>query len=337
MRGTMVGRNTLAASLLAAFIASALAGCFAAPDAAAYRVVGTDGKGAIGFAYDGHGVLPFDGNITIDVEDVNNTGQVVVHGAFDGRQFDVVFDRFNGLKDFHDGGIVSGLREHGDSGVGDTSVPAVDLDVAGWGTARVTVDGEPLIDPVNGTAEWAAHFMVVRNGFRDDDTGTVWNGDRSGPYDPDVPGDATTVDGDWEIHLALRTTDPSGGPATAYHEFDSNGEVNSPAYAETHAFEARPGSARVIINATNYSPTGTQTMDLDFVLSSPSGEELESASASPDFGETVMITWDVNLTEDGEFTVDVSGSAVQGTYNVDVHVTNPAVAYNFWWEDVSFS
>lgn len=307
-----------------------------------YQVYASEGSFASGFAYDGEGIVPLDGAAFLDVNDQANTGRLVVDGRLGNREFDVRFANFSESKPFHDGGIAADLAEHGASGVGDKSIPQVDLEMAAWGKATVTYGGNLLKDPATGADQWTAHFMVIRNGVRDNATGAIYaDANRTTPYDPMDPTNGTTAPHDYELHLVLRNQ-TSNGTANGFSVKRVDCCQNSAGpFAGTHElFSATSmGShAQVYVNLTSTPVTAT---NLTFDFKRPSGSTITTqrlgpaqVGAAPSSGFMVSFSLD----EIGSYTVAVAGRFSPGSsYTIEGNVDAPAaVVLNLWWENLIF-
>jgi hypothetical protein len=106
------------------------------------------------------------GTIEIDVNDLNNTGKVLVEFSEGNDRFRISFDRFSAKAAFQGGGIATGIYEHGDSGNGDPLYPKTWLYLAGWGTATLWKNDQVLYK------DYDAHFMVMERS-RDPNTHEV--------------------------------------------------------------------------------------------------------------------------------------------------------------------
>jgi hypothetical protein len=73
--------------------------------------------------YGGKPLTPVKGAIEIDVNELANTGRVVVEFAEGADRYRIVFDRFVAKQPFQDGGLATRVYEHGDSGNGDPLYP----------------------------------------------------------------------------------------------------------------------------------------------------------------------------------------------------------------------
>lgn len=141
------------------------------------------------FVWDGVGSVPVEGEMSIEVDPRSNTGRVSAwwkdrHGYWTYEQTRFVHP------DFHPSGVRIGsstqsvdtvLNEamatnvylHGDTTCGAPVLPTVYTYLGAWGRATVTLNGEPFVNPFEFPApQWDAHVMVTE-GVRRDDDGTV--------------------------------------------------------------------------------------------------------------------------------------------------------------------
>ena len=100
------------------------------------------------------------GTITIDVNEIENSGTFRADLELPEGRYVVELDRFYQFSPCQDGGIAAYLFEHGNSGCGDSNWPKSLLYVAGWGYGHATLNGERLYDG------YEIHFMVTQ-GMRD--------------------------------------------------------------------------------------------------------------------------------------------------------------------------
>lgn len=344
-------RSSLVALLIVGLSLTALSGCLETKTTA-YHVYGTKGTFAYGFAYGGgKGVLPLEAPAFIDVSDADNTGFLIVKGKAGGEDLEVHFDHFEQTKPFHDGGIAAAFREHGASGVGDKTVPEVDLDMAGWGHATLKRGGGVIKD-ITGSDTWVAHFMVIRNGVRDDATGAIWaDVNKSAPYDPAEPAMGLSTPGDWELHLVLKnqTTGNASG-AKAFGPLNYRGMASTTVTQTDRLFTgsaAIGGTAFVYLNVTG-SPTAAGT-NVTFTVKSPSGATIVAQRVGPAFPPNPMGAMGQTqaryfkqvsfpVIEAGDYSVTTTGQvAAQGGFNINgVAIPPPSQVINFWWEDLIF-
>jgi hypothetical protein len=101
------------------------------------------------------------GTVTVDVDEIRNTGTFEARLKIPEGDFVLAMDKFNEFNPCQNGGIVAYLHEHGsDSGCGDNNWPKTFVFLAGWGFGHATLNGKPLYD------NYEVHFMVTQ-GIRD--------------------------------------------------------------------------------------------------------------------------------------------------------------------------
>lgn len=104
------------------------------------------------------------GTVTMDVDEIANTGTFEARLRLPEGDFVLAVDRFSEFSPCQDGGIVAYLHEHGtDSGCGDNNWPKTFVFLAGWGYGHATLNGRPLYE------NYEVHFMVTQ-GIRDRET-----------------------------------------------------------------------------------------------------------------------------------------------------------------------
>ncbi len=109
---------------------------------------------------DGSTARAVGGTVSIDVDEIANTGSFRADLELPEGRYVVELERFEEFSPCQDGGVAAYLFEHGDSGCGDANWPKSLLYVAGWGTGRATLNGATLYDG------YQIHFMVTQ-GMRD--------------------------------------------------------------------------------------------------------------------------------------------------------------------------
>ncbi len=112
---------------------------------------------------DGSTVRPVGGTVSIDVDEIANTGAFRAELELPEGPYVIDLEQFEEFSPCQDGGIAAYLFEHGSAGCGDANWPKSLLFVAGWGTGSATLNGEPLYE------DYQIHFMVTQ-GMRDRDT-----------------------------------------------------------------------------------------------------------------------------------------------------------------------
>ena len=115
---------------------------------------------------DGKKLRAVDGTVSLDVDEIKNTGTFKAELTLPEGKYVVELDRVHEFNPCQDGGIAAYLFEHGNSGCGDMNWPKSLLFVAGWGYGHATLNGQPLY------RDYEIHFMVTQ-GMRDRKTRAV--------------------------------------------------------------------------------------------------------------------------------------------------------------------
>ncbi|HUQ53246.1 MAG TPA: hypothetical protein VM692_13555 [Gammaproteobacteria bacterium] len=122
---------------------------------------------------DGSNLRAVDGEILLDVNELENTGTFRAELQLPEGRYVVELDRVHEFNPCQDGGIAAYLFEHGNSGCGDMNWPKSLLFVAGWGYGHATLNGQPLYQ------DYEIHFMVTQ-GMRDRESRKVMLAPSSG-------------------------------------------------------------------------------------------------------------------------------------------------------------
>jgi len=112
---------------------------------------------------DASNVRRVEGEIEIDVDEINNEGTFKAALEIPEGELMISMDRFHEFSPCQDGGVAAFIFEHGDSGCGDSNWPKSLLYVAGWGYGHATLGGEKIYE------DYEIHFMVTQ-GMRDRET-----------------------------------------------------------------------------------------------------------------------------------------------------------------------
>ena len=156
--------------------------------------------------YAGKNLTPASGTIAIDVDEQANKGLVQAEFTDGPDHYRIIFDRFAGVAPYQDGGIVTRVYEHGDSGNGDPLYPKTWLYLGGWGKANVLKNGQIFFQ------DYAAHFMVMERS-RNPHTHEV-----PYPMKRSLPGGETDPAG-MEIDLWVRSKETNNKNFPAFERF----------------------------------------------------------------------------------------------------------------------
>ena len=96
------------------------------------------------------------GDISIDVNEIDNTGSFTADLELSEGKYVVTLERVHEFSACQDGGIAAFLYEHGDAGCGDSNWPKSLLYIAGWGYGSATLNGETIY------RDYEIHFMVTQ-------------------------------------------------------------------------------------------------------------------------------------------------------------------------------
>lgn len=296
----------------------------------------TGGVMFLGVDYGAETLAAVNSSLEIDVDAVLDTGTITAKGTLpDNVSFEVEATRFQGAADFHEGGIVANIREHGDTGVGNTKWPEMHVLVATWGNGTFSKDGNLTKDPYTGETDWDLHLMVTDTGVRDDATGKIQNADGTGLYDPADPGNAL-VGNDMEAHLIVSST--YDGPPLGPETHDASGELGGMAGTTSDSFEVTAGPATIEAVVT-LDDLPTSIGGYRFRLLDPNGDEQDSVvinTVGVDSERTATLRVD-NATRTGFWSLHASATTGgPATFEGEISVTYaPPPTYYFFWEDVN--
>lgn len=179
------------------------------------------------FVWDGDGSeFIDDGSVTLEIDPVNNTGTIRAEWTDSNGQWTLEQTAFHpphhasGMRAVsleetmlvQDDPVTVDVYLHGDTTAGGPVLPTVFNQLATWGPAEVTLNGEPFENPYDGpTPLWVVHTMTTA-GVRNDD-GTVRMADGT-LYNPTKQGGEGAIDyNDREFHLVFH--DAPGPEMTA--------------------------------------------------------------------------------------------------------------------------
>lgn len=311
--------------------AATLAGCADAPQPiTAVRATAINAFLMSPLVYTG-AVTPFTGDALVDVDAVTNTGTVTLNGKAGNDTYDVRITEFAAAADkpFQDGGIATSFHEHGGTGVGDTSIPEVNLLVAGWGKAVVTKNGQALADPVTGMPTWVAHFMLT-------DTG-VFGADKSvktragGIYDPSRAAEGAT-EADLEFHVSLKNNVGAAQNLTPVEIRETaQGQVQADSTADIPAV----ASVDIVLFVDTPSPPTPPIAALTLSLKDPTGKEVATlAPGQPGMPATSTVTLADPVP--GTYTLSATGQGANAQYGATFTLTPPTEAMLYFvFEDVT--
>jgi hypothetical protein len=287
-----------------------------------------------GGPFDGSAVEAITGTALVHTFLSSHSGYVAANFSLpDGRDISVRWTDFHEQPNaaWQTGGIAANVVEHGASGHGNKMEPQVDLLSGGWGTAELLQDGQPIVDPISGTTNWSAHYMITKEGIMDPKTHAVYKADKTTPFDPSSPGDGYVIPGRTELHIGFWTAGAfkngifqKAAPANATPLTDT---VTGATYDKQWPIPAELG-AKITIDAS-MSGAGKLT----FTLKDPKGQPVAQLNATPLSAGSLGVA----KAEAGNYTLDVQGAGVQAAYHAAVTVDDPAPEWiHIVFEDVRF-
>ncbi|MFO1535536.1 MAG: hypothetical protein ABR586_07730 [Thermoplasmatota archaeon] len=307
------------------------------------------GNGALasGPAYDGSGLVRFDGCAFVQLRPAFGSGRILAVGQVDGGS-DLLLqvDELRGPTKEVASGIATNLTVDGSLENGSPLYPRVLADAAVWGTAHgyfldpVQARLENFTDPVGGGSDLAASLVVTRQGFRDSATNGILS-EAGGWFDPHA-NVAAVLNGRPEIHLRIRSP-PGAQPQGASASFASTGTIpdNGNGYlapsdqhnATFSLFNSRfGGQATARMAATALAPAGSNS--LRFSWYSPTGELVGSKTLEPALRADAQAELAFPLSQFGTYHVVVSGKVALAKYAIAVDLAAPKTFdLNFWWHD----
>lgn len=319
------------------FVATITAGCLGAEEpnshfvASATATVGGEGYYMLSWDYAAADLHPMGGTITIDVDEATNTGSIRADGVAHMDTFEFALTTFNhSSSDFHSGGIAANFLEHGDSGVGNALLPAMNLLLATWGPANLTLNGAIAIDPYTGNDTWAAHVMVTNTGVRKDGHGGAFKADGVSPYDPATPGDAS-IGSDNEVHVVFTSLAPAADLAPLNFSWQASANGVTGPVSTVIPMEATGGDFLININLGGQPHEAT---GVTFDLIDPSGQVRESVTAGRTSPQRTLEKT-ANSGTIGNWVLRATGEAIPTDFTVDIQVTYPSYPMHYFvWENV---
>lgn len=332
-------RKVTRTAAVAVVVAAVLGGCLGGGDdggGASDCLASANGsmKLAHSWAYDGEELIGATGQLAIDVDDGDNTGTVTGDAEEGdgpgGWEWGVAFTDFVEGSPFHDGGVVTDLTEHGDSGVGDENIPKVHLDCAGWGPVTVRLNGVAINEDDVGY-NLTGHFMVSSTGVRDDATGKILAQDGTTPYSPDRPADALRSPGDYEFWLIART--PAGNEPATIPPLVFADTVTTANYNRAWNFDVLSTATIDVQASARNQAAGPLVGQLNVALRDPDGGTASTTTLGGT-GQTTSGGLTLDDATAGPYSLLVTGNGVQMAYTLTVTLTYPdGFLLVLFWED----
>ncbi len=214
--------------------------------------------------------------------------------------------------------------------------PPVLATMAAWGNVSLMVDDLNFFDPATGRSTFVAEWFVTEDGYVDGPVGP-WRGVDGNLAD--MSDAAVSEDGDWEMHLRIRSL-----PDVAPQE-DHVDEVVRPdpytvftpdeGYQEVFAFrnERFGGTGQLEFEALSFALPGDN--HLTMTLFAPGGREIFNTTLEPSLGSAAEDRLEFPLDRLGTYMVLVSGQVSASRYEVRLtQQTPPTFDLDLLWEEV---
>ncbi len=340
----------MALALLACIMVSGVASAqdaadFEIEDIVYYFAAGshTSGHLTVGQDPSGQNQTAFNGcahMILRDKPEENDVGRMQVIGRLGHQYFNFDFNSFQGHLPDMDGGLaqdifVDGSRLH----PGAIQHPAVFAGMAGWGTGGLYMDTLPFPDPVTGSQELQASMFVTPNGFRDNETGAIYNKE-GGIWSP---GDVGKIGhNDWEIHLRIESPPEIRQPDAVFNYQRPGDAVGyftpSEAYSERFVFDNVRFGGTATIKVVAEALAGAGENSLTFTFRDQTGLVLDEHTLAPSVLGDDSYTAEVPLTSFGNYSLVVAGEVRLSKYDFTLTQHTPDVFdLGLWWDNVTFA
>lgn len=168
------------------------------------------------FVWDGEGITTINGQVQLEIDPVANTGEIIAtwrdeNGRWEYRQTAFsppshptglqVGPGANDTQLIVDDPVTTNVYLHGDTTAGGPILPTLFNQLATWGPAEITLNGQPFDNPYDGPVPlWAGHTMTTI-GARNED-GQVLTTDGN-IFNPSQSANGIVYDDQIEFHLVF--------------------------------------------------------------------------------------------------------------------------------------
>ncbi len=261
-------------------------------------------------------------------------GRVNTIGLLHGREFASDFTNLFGGEGAA-GGIVRNTVIDGDFHGDGAQHPAVRATMAAWGNVTVRVDDLNFFDPATGRSTFAGEWFVTEEGYHSPAGPAT-----AGAKPADLSRTAASEDGDWEMHLRIRSL-----PGAAQQE-DHVDEITRPeglvpwfapdeGYREAFVFRnvRFGGEGQLEVAASSLAAPGDN--DLDVILYAPNGTVLFEEGLTPSILGSAQAGFDFPLDALGDYIVEIQGQLSASQYSLTFTQQTPATFdLNLVWEEI---
>lgn len=315
-----------------------------------YFAYGEYGSGhlALGSAYDGQNLVPFEGCLFAQLRPGLDHGRIHLLGLLENRTtLDLNIDGYSG-GDAKQGGIATNVTLDGTLDLGVKEHPEVTASAAAWGVATGSLLTAGAImpvnftDPVGGGETLSASMFVGDDGYRDDATNGIPLAQGNGWYSPTSDQAAKLDKGNAEMHLRLRTP-ADASPTSDEVRFASEGDLPDGSMSPNMEHAANlpfanskfGGHGKAHLTASANAPPGLNA--ITFSIISPLGMEVGNATLTPSLGADAQQDIEFPLDHFGSYLLAVHGKVALAKYAAVIALDPPAsLDMNLWWDHVQF-
>lgn len=314
--------RTLGVTVL--LVTVAMAGCFGGDEGPPTSVEATASQPLVArsWAQDGEGLVETTGQARLVADQASASGSFTGNLTLGDVRVELSADTFSGRADepWTADGVNGSIALHGDTQRGTAELPRVTPISATWGPVVVTQDGEVLADPLTGQPEMFAHVLLLANGIRSDEDGTMQTQNGS-VYGPDRAGEGRTFAGDTELH-AIVTSSPD---ATAREDetIEEEGSFQPPSdnATVTVPIVQRLAGLNVSVALAPAADTDVTPAEVNATLLDPSGSTLRAATLGGQANDSV--TWQLAaLPAAGNYSVAMEAQGA-ADWNVTAEIDHP--------------
>lgn len=286
-----------------------------------------------GWGYDAANVTEAEGSMTIDVVASAGTGTATGSITVDDTTTTFDFIEFHGAdgKPSHDNGINQDFQEHGASGNGHDLIPELHAVTSGWGTVNVSVDGQPIVNPLTGEWPIPAHFMVTDTGIRDDASREV-RVENGSLYRPAWAGNGTNTPGDHEVHVVIDSGEPEVGDPGAIESGTLTPVQPSASVGFQVGYVTTTIEAEVNVQSTAGNPSPGE---VNVSLSGPNRTYKQATIGGPQGANNVSWTLE-GVEEPGDFEINMTTES-SASWQASVQLDPPERLFlHFLYEEATW-
>lgn len=302
----------------------ATAGCFGGDEGLPDSVEATASQPLVaqGWAQDGQELAETTGQARLVADRSTGSGSFAGNLTLGDVRFELSADTFSGRADepWTADGVNGSVDLHGDTEPGTAELPRVTPVSATWGPIVVTQGGEVLPDPLTGEPELFAHVMLLEDGVRSDEDGSMRT-ENGSVYGPDRAGEGRTFADDTELHMIV--TSAPDARALEDETIEAEGSFQPPTDNASVSVPVQQRSAAldVTVALEPAADADVTPAEVNASLVDPGGSSLRTATVGAQGNDTV--TWQLDaLPAAGNYSVAMEAQGA-ADWNVTAEVDHP--------------